>query len=212
MIWPRRVLICFAALSVTLVIGWWQVDGPGAALKNDLLPQNLSEMQFDLINQTGASVGPEQLLGQSTLVFFGFTYCPAVCPTTLGDISDWLDALGAEAEDMNVIMISVDPERDTPQALAEYVSWFHPAIRGWTGTADQVTRAAREFRAQFEKVALEDGDYTMNHTAGVFVFDATGKWKSIIDFHESREFVVPKIRRALGSSAVSGLPGDQTPD
>lgn len=205
MIWLRRVLIGLAALSATLVIGWWQVDGPGAAQKGDLLPQDLSEMRFDLINHSGASVGPETLIGQPTLVFFGFTYCPAVYPTTLADISDWLDTLGPEAEGMNVILISVDPERDTPEALADYVSWFHPTIRGWTGDPDQIARAAQGFRAQYERITLEDGDYTMNHTAGVFVFDATGKWKSIIDFHEPREYAVPKIRRALGrAQPVSG--------
>ena len=154
-------------------------------------------MEFRLFDHEGDVVGPERLIGSPSMVFFGFTYCPDVCPTTLSDISGWLDDLGEEVEGMNVVFITVDPERDTIEAMAEYVSYFHPAIRGWTGPDEEIARAARGFRARYERVPMEDGDYTMNHTASVFLFDAQGQFTTMIDYHEPREYAVPKIRRAL---------------
>lgn len=184
-------------LLVALFVGWWQVDGPGADPAPGERPLPLSAMDFSLTDQDGREVGPETLIGQPSMIFFGFTYCPDVCPTTLSDISIWLDALGSDAEDLNAVLITVDPDRDTVEVMAEYVSYFHPQIQGWTGSSDQIAAALDGFRARNEKVEREDGSYTMSHTAGVFLFDATGSIVSIIDYHEPREFAVPKIRRAM---------------
>jgi len=186
-----------AAIALTLVVGWWQVDGPGASEQTELRPVSLSEMEFRLSDHVGDEVGPETLIGRPAMVFFGFTYCPDVCPTTLSDISGWLDDLGEEAEGMNVVFITVDPERDTVEAMAEYVGYFHPSIRGWTGPEEEIARAVQGFRARCERVPTDGGDYTMNHTASVFLFDAAGQFTTMIDYHEPREFAVPKIRRAL---------------
>jgi len=186
-----------AAVFAVLFVGWWQIDGPGADPAPGMRPMPLTSMSFSLTDQDGRDVGPETLIGQPSLVFFGFTYCPDVCPTTLSDISGWLDELGPDAEDLNAVLITVDPERDTVEAMAEYVSYFHPQIQGWTGTADQIAAVAEGFRATYEKIESEDGTYTMNHTAGVFLFDAAGRPVSIIDYHEPREFAVPKIMRAM---------------
>ncbi|UZD90821.1 SCO family protein [Cognatishimia activa] len=186
-----------AAIALTLVIGWWQVDGPGAPELAQLRPVDLSEMEFRLSDHEGDEVGPDTLIGRPTMVFFGFTYCPDVCPTTLSDISGWLDDLGEEAEGMNVVFITVDPERDTVEAMAKYVGYFHPSIRGWTGPEEEIARATRGFRARYERVPTDSGDYTMNHTSSVFLFDASGCFTSVIDYHEPREFAVPKIQLAL---------------
>lgn len=102
---------------------------------------------------------------------------------------------------LNTVLITVDPERDTAEAMAKHVGYFHPRIRGWTGTPAQIAQAAEGFQVRYEKVALQSGDYTMNHTAGVFLFDAADALVSIIDYHEPREFALPKIRRAMGRSA-----------
>ncbi|UWQ95535.1 SCO family protein [Rhodobacteraceae bacterium M385] len=186
-----------AAIGLMLFAGWWQVDGPGAPEPIGQRPVPLTEMAFSLTDHEGNAVGPETLLGNPTMAFFGFTYCPDVCPTTLSDISGWLDALGEEASPLNVIFITVDPERDTVSAMAEYVSYFHPAIRGWTGPEEQIARAAEGFRAVFERVTTDNGDYTMNHTASVFLFNAEGQFVTTIDYHEARDFALPKIRRVL---------------
>ena len=153
-------------------------------------------MAFTLTDHRGNQVRPTDWLGQPTMVFFGFTWCPDVCPTTLSDISIWLEDLGADADRLNAVMISVDPERDTPDVLADYLSNFDPRIVGLTGSLAEVQRAASGFRARFEKVP-QDADYTMDHTAGVFLFRADGHFGGIIDYHEDRRFAVPKIRRVL---------------
>ena len=140
-------------------------------------------------------------VGRPTMVFFGFTYCPDVCPTTLSDISGWLDELGPDGDEWNVVLITVDPARDTVRAMADYLGYFHPAIRGWTGPEPQIARAAAGFRATYERVPTENGDYTMNHTSGVFLFDAEGLFVTMIDYHEPREFAIPKIRRAMKKEA-----------
>ena len=198
----RRTILGYGAagagaLVIALFVGWWQVDGPGAPEPKGQLPLALSAMDFSLTDHDGNEVGPETLIGRPAMVFFGFTYCPDVCPTTLSDISGWLDDLGDEANEMSVVFITVDPERDTVDAMSEYVGYFHPAIRGWTGEDEEIAKAVRGFRASYERVPTEGGGYTMNHTASVFLFDAAGRFVTMIDYHEPREFAVPKIRRAL---------------
>lgn len=193
----RRSLIlgastCVAAAVGTLALGAWR----SRREPDPLRPLPLTAMAFALTDHRGQSFAPAQWLGRPTMVFFGFTFCPDVCPTTLNDISDWLAALGADADLLNVALISVDPERDTPAVLADYLSNFDARIIGLTGSLSEVEKAADGFRAKFEKLP-RDGDYTMNHTAGVFLFDAGGRFTSIIDFHEDRRFAVPKIRRIL---------------
>jgi len=184
-----------AALSFTLGLGWWRSRHdaqPGAGP----LPLPIDEMAFDLTDHRGNQVRPTDWLRRPTIVFFGFTWCPDVCPTTLIDISGWLEELGADAERLNTVMISVDPERDTAVVLAEYLSNFDPRIIGLTGPLSEIVRAAAGFRARFEKVP-QGSDYTMDHTAGVFLFRADGSFGGIIDYHEDRRFALPKIRRVL---------------
>ena len=182
-----------AAVGFMLTLGWWRSQPQTG---RDLLPLPIFNMDFTLTDHRGQPFAPSQWLGRPTMVFFGFTFCPDVCPTTLSDISGWLEELGPDAERLNIALISVDPERDTPAALADYLSNFDPRILGLTGPLPEVERAAAGFRAKFEKLP-RDGDYTMNHTAGVFLFNADGRFTTIIDFHEDRRFAVPKIRRTL---------------
>lgn len=200
------------ALGLTLLAGWWQVDGPGSpvasglsladgAAQQDERPMALTDMAFRLTDQEGNSVGPGTLTGRPSMVFFGFTYCPDVCPTTLSDISVWLDAMGEDAEQLNTIFITVDPERDTEPVLAEYVGYFHPAIRGWTGPADEIDRAADAFGVIYERVPTDNGDYTMKHTASIFLFDASGRFVSTIDYHEPSDTAVLKLSRIFPDSS-----------
>lgn len=196
----RRQVLTGASLAVgavgfMLALGWWRSEGQ-AVTGRELLPLPINDMSFSLTDHYGQSFAPSQWLGRPTMVFFGFTFCPDVCPTTLNDISDWLADLGPDADRLNVALISVDPERDTPTLLAEYLSNFDPRITGLTGQLPEVEKAAADFRARFEKLPRDD-DYTMNHTAGVFLFAVDGRFTSIIDFHEDRRFAIPKIRRIL---------------
>lgn len=183
------------ATAFTLGLGWWQSrrrERTDAAL----LPLPVAEMDFSLTDHRGNRVTPADWIGRPTLAFFGFTWCPDVCPTTLSDISQWLEELGPDADRLNVVFLTVDPERDTPEALADYLANFDPRITGLTGPLAEVERAVAGFRAQFEKVP-QDGGYSMNHTSGVFLFRADGRFASIIDYHEDRRFALTKIRRAM---------------
>ena len=185
-------------LGLALVAGWWRVDGPGAPTSVDQRPMALSDMAFRLTDHRGNMVGPETLIGRPSMVFFGFTYCPDVCPTTLSDITSWLDGMGEAADRLNTVFITVDPARDALDAMAEYIGYFHPTVRGWTGQPEEIARAAEGFRVTYERVPTDSGDYTMNHTASVFLFDAAGRYVTNVDYHESRETALPKIRRAMG--------------
>lgn len=187
-----------AMFGVALFLGWWQVDGPGAERSVGKRPMPLSSMDFSLVDHQGNDVGPNTMLGKASLVFFGFTYCPDVCPSTLIDIAGWLDEIDKAAERLNVVFVTVDPERDTPAVLAEYVSNFHPVIRGWSGSSTQIRQMADSFRVFFEKVPSGSDGYVLNHTASVFLFGPDGDFVSTIDIHEPRDFAVPKIRRAIG--------------
>jgi len=188
-----------AALGAGFAVGLSRTDAP--ANPKGLLPLPLGEMRFSLSDHEGRNVVPQDLVGRATMVFFGFTSCPDICPTTLADITGWLEALGEDANLLHVVFITVDPARDTVEAMAEYVGYFHPTIRGWTGSPEEIARAADGFRASYERVPAENGNYTMNHTAGVFLFDAEGRFKTIVDYHEPREFALPKIRRVMGDDS-----------
>ena len=199
----RRLLLGAGAVTAlgagTLGLGWWQVDGPGAARPASpaKLPRPLGEMDVTLTDHRGRRVTVSDWVGRPSLVFFGFTYCPEVCPTTLSDISLWLEGLGAEADRLNVALITVDPERDTVAALADYLAHFDPRITGHTGTPEEIASAAEAFRVRVERRPLGEDDYTLDHTSGVFLFRADGSFGSIIDYHEDRAFALPKIRRVL---------------
>ena len=197
----RRALIgSLAGLAVgsagfMLALGAWRSREQPAG--DDPRPLPLTEMGWRLTDHRGQPVTPADWSGRPVMVFFGFTFCPDICPTTLLNITDWLEALGPDADDLTVALVTVDPERDTPEALADYLSNFDPRIIGLTGDADDIARIAQDFRARYARVPTGDGDYTMDHTAGVFLFRADGRLANIIDFHEDPAYAVPKIRRIL---------------
>ena len=195
----RRLLLAGAsgvgALIMTLGLGWWWSRGDVQS-GSSLMPLPIGEMSFTLTDHRGATVKPSDWIGRPAIIFFGFTWCPDVCPTTLGDITLWLEELGHDADRLNTFLISVDPERDTPEVLAAYLSNFDPRITGLTGPLGEIERAAKGFCATFEKIPRGDG-YTMNHTAGVLLFHDDGRFGGIVDYHEERRFALPKIRRVL---------------
>lgn len=194
----KYFLIGTALLVLTLAFGWWQVDGPGSGSKPPLR-LSLAKSDFDLRDHNGNLVNENTLSARASLVFFGFTFCPDICPTTLAEISNWLNTLNASPDQLNAIFITVDPERDTSSVMRDYVSNFHPSIQGWTGTPSQIANVAAIFGVKYEKQVLTDGDYTMNHSAGVYLFDATGKLAGIIDIHEEQSVAIAKIERLISN-------------
>ncbi len=152
---------------------------------------------FALVATDGRPVSEKDLLGKPHLVFFGFTNCPEVCPTTLFEMSGWMAKLGDEADRLSAWFITVDPERDDVETLASYVSPFDKRITALTGTPGEVARAAAAFHVYFKKESLEDGDYTMDHTASVFLIMADGSFAGTISYNESEEIALEKLRRLI---------------
>jgi protein SCO1/2 len=137
---------------------------------------------FTLTTQDGKRLSSEDLKGKPFAIFFGFTLCPEVCPTTLTDLTDAIKKMGADADRMNFLFVTVDPERDTQKQLKDYLSSFDPRFIGLTGTPEEIAAAAKAYRVTYEKVPTSGGDYTMNHTALVYLMDAQGNFKSVLAF------------------------------
>ncbi len=133
---------------------------------------------FQLIDHDGKAVSDTSFDGEYLLVFFGFTYCPDICPAGLQTIAAVMDKLGTRASRVRPLFISIDPERDKPEVLKQYVSHFHPRIRGLTGSLEQVTAAAKAYRVYFRKVetSAAGGDYTMDHSAFVYLMSPAGEF------------------------------------
>lgn len=167
---------------------------------------------FRLTDQNGRAVTDKDLLGKPSLVFFGFTYCPEVCPTTLLHMTAWLKKLGPDGDKLNAIYVTVDPERDTPAQLKQYLSAFDPRIRGLTGTPAQVTDITKAYRAYYKRVPLENGDYTMDHSTMVYMMDAAGSFVGPIGYGEPDAQVMPLLRDLVaGRTPVSrGTPNPRT--
>lgn len=154
---------------------------------------------FTLTTQTGASLSDRDLQGRPFAVFFGFTRCPEVCPTTLWEMSEALKALGPDADRMKMLFISVDPERDTPEFLDRYLQSFDRRIIGLTGTPAEIAAVGKAYRAFWEKVPTENGDYTMNHTASIFLMDSHGEFVGTIAYEEQAPVRLEKLRRLIAS-------------
>lgn len=186
-----------AAAACLLGLGWWRVDGPGAPPEAPALPRSLARIDAVLTDHRGARAPVNAWAARPALVFFGFTWCPDVCPTTLSSISLWLDDLGAEADRLGVALVTVDPERDTPEVLAEYLAPFDGRITGYSGSPEALAAVADAFNVSYRKVPQGEGGYTMDHTAGVFLFREGGAFAGVIDPHDDPAFALPRIRRAL---------------
>jgi protein SCO1/2 len=154
---------------------------------------------FSLIDETGAPVTEKTYRGRHMLIFFGFTYCPDVCPTELAKIAATLDLLGQDAQRLVPLFVSIDPERDTPEALARYTDLFHPAIIGLTGTEAEVAAAARAFRVYYNKVKTgpEPDAYTMDHSAFVYLMGPDGGFRQLFSPQATPEQMAAAIRSHL---------------
>jgi protein SCO1/2 len=152
---------------------------------------------FHLEDQNGQPFTDADMKGHPYLVFFGFTHCPDICPTTLFEMSQVLKALGPDADRTGALFITVDPERDTPQAIKDYLSNFDPHLRGLTGDKASVDAAIKAYRVYAKKVPLEKGDYTMDHTAIVYLMDKDGRFVAPFDTKRPPEAEAAELRRYL---------------
>jgi protein SCO1 len=152
---------------------------------------------FSLTDQNGQPFSDRDIKGKSFLVFFGFTHCPDVCPTTLFEISEIMRNLGPEAEHTAALFISVDPERDTPEAMKDYLASFDPHVRGLTGDAAALAAVAKAYRVYYKKVPLDGGDYTMDHTAIVYLMDKDGRFVAPFNMRRTADVAAADLRKRL---------------
>lgn len=152
---------------------------------------------FQLTDQTGQTVTDKSLQGRPTLIFFGFTHCPDVCPTSLFEISEVLRAMGKDADKVNAYFVSVDPDRDTPAAMKDYLSSFDPHLKGLTGDSAAMTKIISEYRVYAKKVPLKDGDYTMDHTALIYLMDRDGRFVSPFNLKRTPDEAATDLKRYL---------------
>ena len=187
---PRRSILLFAgaciAVAVALAVSAIVVvsgrgDAGSASRQIGSTGQPNVGGPFQLVNQDGQAVDQTLLNGKWSLVFFGFTYCPDYCPTTLAMLEATKTALGDRADEVQIVFISIDPERDTPQALKDYLSsdGFPEGVIGLTGTPEQVRVAADAWRAVYQKVG-EGEAYTMNHSLTIYLTGPDGRFRSAL--------------------------------
>jgi protein SCO1/2 len=173
----RQWLIVSVAALCAALAGYWlarELDRSAPELASGTwLPQARAIEDFNLIDTSGRPFSPAQLQGRPSLVFFGFTHCPDVCPGTLAKLAQVKKA-GA-VPGLQVLLVSIDPQRDTPSVLAQYVHAFDPQFIGLTGDAQAIRKLAADFGVALARVELPGGDYTMDHSAAVFLLDARAR-------------------------------------
>jgi len=152
---------------------------------------------FQLVDQNSKPITDADLKGHPFLVFFGFTHCPDICPTTLFDVSEIFRALGPDAKDVRALFVTVDPERDTPAVLKDYLSSFDPRIIGVTGDDAAIASAEKAYRVYAKKVPLDGGTYTMDHTAIVYLMNKDGRFVAPFNMKRRPEEAAADLKRYL---------------
>lgn len=187
------IVAAFAAsLALGLALTLWLFGGP-----RGINVASAIGGPFQLVDQNGQTVTEKNLVGKPTLIFFGFTHCPDVCPTALFEISEVLRVMGKDAGRVNAWFVSVDPERDTPAVVKNYLASFDPTLKGLSGSVDAVAQVISAYRVYAKKVPLKDGDYTMDHTALIYLMDRDGRFVAPFNLKRRPEDAATDLRRYL---------------
>jgi protein SCO1/2 len=196
-LWMRRavmaVLLAVLVICGMLLYQLYQrtLDGGGSG-------EALVGGPFELVDQDGNPVTDQTFKGRLTLIYFGFTYCPDACPTALGVMSAALDKLDVAADRVVPILITVDPDRDTPAVLKDYVSNFHPGMMGLTGTPEQIAKVAKAYRVFYQKApGTTPADYVMDHTLLIYLMDGEGKYLKYFGPDATADQIAEEIRKHL---------------
>ncbi|MEX4009891.1 SCO family protein [Neoaquamicrobium sediminum] len=153
---------------------------------------------FTLSGTEGQEVTEKDLLGKPSAVFFGFTFCPDVCPTTLFELASLMEQLGSDADRINFVFVSVDSGRDGPKEMKEYLGAFDDRIIGLTGTEEQIDVVTKAYKVYYARVPVEGGDYTMDHTASVLLMDSNGQFFGTMAYEEASDVMLAKLKRLIG--------------
>lgn len=191
--------VLWALVAVVLAgLGWLSTQNRSTSSITELASVRLGA-PFALVDHTGAAITEAAFAGKPTALFFGFTHCPEICPTTLFELSNWIETLGDDANGLHGYFVTVDPERDTPELLGDYISSFEGRVTGITGEPDKVLALADAWRVYHKKVPLDDGGYTMDHTASIFLIRPDGTLQGTIAFNENPDVALEKLKRLAAS-------------
>lgn len=184
------IAIIMVAMSYTLFMG---------SKPNNIVTAQLGA-PFKLVDHNGAPVTEAVFDDGPVAMFFGFTHCPEVCPTTMFEMSNWMEQLGADADNLKGIFVTIDPARDTPELMKSYVTNLSDKFTGITGPKADVEAMARSWRVYFKRQELDDGDYTMDHTASIFLLKPGGDFFGTIAWGENPDTAIEKLKRLVASS------------
>jgi protein SCO1/2 len=187
-------LVIAAAVVATVLFVFRPFAQGGLGSRMSLNPVG----SFSLASTKGGRFTEADLKGTPTLLFFGFTYCPNVCPTTLSETVAWKQKLGLTSDQLRTVFVTIDPERDTLDMMASYTKPVDPSIIGLVGTPAETANIAMQYRVTAEKADDGNGSYTMLHTATVFLIDANGAYQGSIDWEENEASALAKIKRLVG--------------
>lgn len=189
-----------AAIVGALTFDWYR-DQHTATIKTATLKAATLKFgaPFQLIDDDGREITEATFMDSPSALFFGFTHCPEVCPTTLFEMDGWLKQLGDTGASINAYFITVDPERDTPEIMAAYVNNVSDRIVGISGEPEKVHEMARSFHIYWKKMPLEGGDYTIDHSASIMLLDRSGDFFGTIAYGEDSEAAIAKLKRLAAS-------------
>ena len=200
----RRLSLMIASLGLLVVLGLLIFEMQGRTPPQEIqLSQSRVDVggDFTLIDQTGAIRTQADFAGRYMLIYFGFTYCPDVCPTTLIKMADVIDRLGDDSDSVNSIFISIDPERDKEEVIKDYVSAFHEEIIGLTGSEEQISNVAKDWGVYYQKEDIEGSDdYTVNHLDIIFLANANGEYVDFFPPKIQSALIVEKVRNIINKN------------
>ncbi|MBD9372878.1 SCO family protein [Rhizobium sp. ARZ01] len=193
-----RIALWIAIALLAGLLGWLTLE---MSKTDEKLAEGPFGVPFSLIAQDGQPITEKAFTGKPTALFFGFTHCPEVCPTTLFELDGWLAKVDPDGSKMQAYMVTVDPERDTSEILGSYVSNVSKRITGISGPVDQVMDMVKGFRVYARKVPVDEkdptGEYTMDHTASVFLLDREGRFRGTIAYGENPDVAVQKLENLI---------------
>ncbi len=196
---PKRrlapmLLAGLAAVLAVAAVAVWLLGAPGPVEQAATIGG-----PFTLVDGAGKSVTDQAFRGKYMLVYFGYTFCPDVCPTTLSDVAQAIDKLGRAADKLQPLFITVDPGRDTPDVVRQYTAAFSPRLQGLTGSAAQIATVAKEYRVYYapHKTGPNPGDYSMDHSSILYVMDPSGRFAGIIRADEGADALTADLKRYL---------------
>lgn len=198
---PPHLIISLVILGVCCLLISSFIAHPLQFAPLNCQQQMTSDSVYSATDLDGHKISSENLFGKPTLLFFGFTYCPEICPTTLSDISRWLDALGNQSNNLQVLFVTIDPERDTPDKLKAYLGSFDKHIRGLLLSPCDLAIMTKKYDVKFRKIELGQGEYILEHQTQILLLDRVGLKVGELPYQVSDTTAIARLRKILSNTA-----------